>query len=251
MRGDVERVAARSRDAAAPPDAAPAAAISFPPRSACSRRACARECQIECSAISPSSLRLGGVGQRVIGRAGVGEFGVGAVRRDDAGVQHRPGGGLLPERAVGVPELVAVAVGAALVVEAENLAPLVEVRDVEDVAVLDAGRGGRAAVLAVRLRRHFERAIEARERRLFFVVEMLIGQHRDRVLVHGARDRVLRLRVDAGGEVDPAELGGEQRMQWSCHVMASSRRSGAPNGGPTVRRWLSWHLPTASAASPT
>src|SRR6185436_11928486 len=165
----------------------------------------------------------------VVGGAGVGEFGVGAVRRDDAGVQHRPGRGLLPERAVGVPELIAVAVGAALVVEVENLAALVEVGDIEDVAVLDSRRSGRTAVLAVGLRRQFERAIETGEGRLLFVVEMLIGQHRDRVLVHGACDRVLRPGVDAGGEVDAGQFGSEQRMQWSC-------RHWRPPGGQAAER---------------
>ena len=94
------------------------------------------------------------------------------------------------------------------------LAVLVEVGDVEDVAVLDAGRGRRPAVLAVRRRRHFERAIEACERRLLFVVEALAGQHDDGIFVHRALDRVPRRSVDARGEIGAGQFGGEQRMQW-------------------------------------
>ncbi len=164
----------------------------------------------------PVELRLGRLRQRVIGGAGVGELRVGAVRRDDAGVQHRPGRRLLPERAVGVPKLVALPIGAALVVERQDAALLVEVGDVEDVAVLDARRRQRPAVLAVRQRRHFERAVEARERDLLVVVEALVRQHADAILVHRVLDRIPRRAVDACGQISARQLRDEQRMQWLC-----------------------------------
>ena len=68
---------------------------------------------VHAQALEPR-LRL--VGQRVVGRAHVGELGVRVDGRDDLGREHRVAAGRVLERGVGVPQAVAEAVHAPAVV---------------------------------------------------------------------------------------------------------------------------------------
>ena len=79
----------------------------------------------------------GGVVQRVVGDAHVGELGVAALLGDDAAGEQRVFRRNGPERAVGMPEPVAEVEHAPPVVALERLAVLVQVRDV-DHALLQA-----------------------------------------------------------------------------------------------------------------
>jgi hypothetical protein len=111
-----------------------------------------------------------------------------------------------------VPQIVALAVGAALIVEIEDFSVLVEIGDVEDVGIADAQLRRGPAVPAVHWRRDFERTVERRKGGLLVVIQILAGQNRDRIVVHRAFDVALRCGVDPRGEVDTRQLRDEQRV---------------------------------------
>ena len=80
--------------------------------------------------------RLHGRVERVVGGAQVGELGLAADRRHHVREQHRQRAGLLAERGVRVPELVAQRVEPAVIVARAQLVLGVEVGDVGELRVL-------------------------------------------------------------------------------------------------------------------
>ena len=161
---------------------------------------------VDAQAFEPG-LRLGV--ERVVGRAHVGELRVGGDGRDDPGREHRVAARRVLERRVGVPEAIAERVHAPAVVGFQDLAVLVEVRDVGERLVPEAVLAeGAAPGLGVQL------AVEALgERELLVVGERLIVEDQDGVLVHPRPDLGERLGIVDLAEVDRAHLGDEVRVE--------------------------------------
>src|SRR5439155_26627737 len=110
---------------------------------------------------------------------------------------------------VGVPEQVAEPVHATAVVGLQELAALVDVRDVgeglvAEAALAEGGAPGPRVQLAVE---------SLRERQLLVVAERLVTEHEDGVVVHPGPDPRERLAVVHPAELDRAHLRDEVTVQ--------------------------------------
>ena len=148
------------------------------------------------------------VGQGVVGRAQVGEFGVAALRGNDyraeQGIFYRP----LLKRTVAVPELVGELENQFAVMPWRDTSGQRDVRDIDQFLVVEPVFGSRGFAQA-----HVERAELAGAGDLFALVERLIAKHQHRITVH----RGLDLAHVGGGQrflqINAAGFGGKQRMQ--------------------------------------
>src|SRR5215469_16345678 len=90
---------------------------------------------------------------------------------------------------------------------------MIEIGDVEYFPVLYTRVGRRGGGFALNVRRYLKRPIETRKRDLLRIVEPLTRQHADRVAIHRALDRAVRVFVDRLAQVDAGDLRDEQRME--------------------------------------
>ena len=147
---------------------------------------------------------LGGVGQRIVGRAHVGELGLPADRRNRAGMQHRAIGRQALERGIGVPQPVAEIVEPLAVVGAQDTVLGVEIADIGHVLVQ-----AELVVLARLEDGGFERPEMAREGELALVVELLVGKDQHRVFGEGRANGGEIVGGERLAERDIAHFGGE------------------------------------------
>ena len=163
---------------------------------------------------------LGGLVERVVGGAHVGELGVAAVASHDAPAQQRVARRHDAEGGIGVPQPVAQRGHAAAVVAFESPVVLVEVGDVGE-GLAEAHRGRRQG----RVGAFLQRPEVAREGELLLVRQVLARQHQYGMLVHagleggnlGRRQRPRRiyaghLGADAG--MEGARLCRQQDLPW-------------------------------------
>src|SRR5258706_10527034 len=151
--------------------------------------------------------------QGIVSGARIGKLRVAACGRYSLGMQHRPSRGFSPERAVGMPELVSEHERCARVVVAQDAAVLIKIGDVEYLPVPYPRRGRDRRRFAPNARRYFKGPIEPRKGDLLLVLQMLTGQHANRVRVHRPLDRALDVRADRPAQVDFRNLGNEVRMK--------------------------------------
>ena len=149
---------------------------------------------------------LGRLGQRIVGRAHVGELGLAADRRDRAGMQHRAIGRQALERGIGVPQPVAEIVEPLAVVGVEDAVLGVEIADIGHVLVQ-----AQLVVLARLEDGGLERPEIAREGELALVVELLVGKDQHGVLGEGGADGGEIVGRERPAERDIAHFGGEIR----------------------------------------
>jgi len=142
--------------------------------------------------------------ERVVGRAQVGEFGFAAGSRRLAARKHRVARRRRLERAIGVPQLIGKRKEMGLVGALEDLAVVVDVREVDE--------SGDAQPFAPRARCRFDRAETPRKRELAVVIEMLPAQHDDRVAIERGVDLGDLTVGRAGARIDSANAGDELRF---------------------------------------
>src|SRR5229473_2298355 len=151
--------------------------------------------------------------QGIVSGARIGKLGVAPGGRNRLGMQHRPSRGFLPKRAVGMPESVPQHERCARVIVAEDAAVLIKIGDVEYFPVLYPCGGRDRRGFAPNARRYFKWPIEPRKGDLLVVLQMLTGQHANRVRVHRPLDRALDVFADRPAQVDFRNLGNEVRMK--------------------------------------
>ena len=155
------------------------------------------------------AARLDLPGEGIVGGAHVGVFRVRGYGGDDLGREHRIASRRILEGRVGVPEAIAERVHAAPVVGADDLAVLVEVRDVAEGLVAEAVLLERAdPQLGV------EHAVQPLgEIELLVVGERLVAEDEHGVLVHPRPDACEGFRVVRLAQIDGTHLGGEHGME--------------------------------------
>ena len=154
-------------------------------------------------------LVLGPLVERVVGRAHVGELGVAAPRRDDAGRQEGMLRRDLRIRAVGVPEPVAQLEEPLAVVARNDLAVLVEVGQIADPGA-EAALRCLADVAGPGL--DLELAEVAREGDLLRVGDVLAVKDQHRMPVHALVDRGGVLAAERLRQIDAGNLADEHGM---------------------------------------
>src|SRR6266436_420105 len=112
-----------------------------------------------------------------------------------------------------MPELVPQHERCARVILTEDAAVLIKIGDVEYLPVLYPRHGRDRARFAPNARRYFEWPIEPRKGDLLLILQMLTGQHANRIRVHRLLDRVLDVFVDRPAQVYSRNPGDEERMK--------------------------------------
>ena len=143
--------------------------------------------------------------ERVVGRAHVGEFGVGRNRRNHARRKHRVAPGRVDEGRVGVPQAIGQAGHAAAVVGGQQRAVGADVGNVGQGLVAEAVFGQHR-----RRGARMQGAVEGScEIDLFGIAKRLIAKHQHAVAVHAAAQHREGGGIARGAQVDGAHLGGE------------------------------------------
>src|SRR5258708_13818270 len=172
MRGDVERVASRARMSAHHLVSCGRIGLAFflSRRIAAELAARVPQRMLGDQAFKPFFHRIR---QGIVSGARIGKLGVAACGRYSLGMQHRPGRGFSPERAVRMPELVPEHERCARVILAEDAAVLIKIGDVEYFTLPYPCRGRDRRAFAPNARRYFKRPIEPRRGYLLITLPML------------------------------------------------------------------------------
>ena len=154
----------------------------------------------------PRDPLLRRLGQRIVGRAQIGELGVAADWRNRTAMQDRAVGRQTLERRIRVPQAIAELVEPHSVVGLQDLVLGVEIADVGELRLQ-----AHLVIGANREHRGLERPEVAREVEMALVREGLVGEDQHGISGEGRADGGQVLRRKRLAEIDVAHFGGEIR----------------------------------------
>ena len=143
-------------------------------------------------------LALHFIGQRIVGGAHIGEFGVTSDRRDAARIKDRRARRQIFERAIGVPQPVTKIQTAHLAVLGPDFAPMGQVRDIDHF-----GSQAQFRIRPICANRRFNRSDVSGEREVLFLGEILIGKNQHRVSPERLLDRCDFFRIEPRARSTP------------------------------------------------